>query len=107
MAVFRPTTHAGNLTLSEDLSTEQKIMVVMRKVLARIIKDTTPPPGMQHPLSEGTVEDIRQCLGLIAARERELGQILNPGVNEKPYYVDEVPAGKVVPISDLTKRNKK
>lgn len=93
--------------MNEELNTEQRIMMVMRKVLARIIKDTTPPPGMQHPLSEGTIDDIRNCLGLIAARERELGDILNPGLNEKPYYVDEAPAGKVVPISDLTKRPKK
>ncbi|KOR32518.1 segregation and condensation protein A, partial [Achromatium sp. WMS3] len=29
---------------------EHEILMVMRKVLATIIKDTTPPPGMQSPL---------------------------------------------------------
>ena len=46
----------------------------MRKLLAQIVKDTTPGPGMRHPLSEQTIKDIRDCFGLISARERELAE---------------------------------
>jgi len=31
-------------------SKEQQILIVMRKVLASIIKDTTPEPGTRHAL---------------------------------------------------------
>ena len=59
--------------MNDVSSKEREILVVMRKVLAQIIKDTTPPSrAMKHPLSEQTIQDVRQCLGLISAREREL-----------------------------------
>ena len=87
----------------QELSKEQRILVVMRKVLSSIIKDTTPPPGMRHPLSDSTIEDIRKCLTLITSREQELGQLLGDNVKRRPYYVDEAPSGKVVPLHDLTK----
>ncbi len=76
-------------------------MMVMRKVLAQIIKDTTPPlRTMKHPLSPQTIEDVRNCLGLIAARERELADEAGVPV-EKPYFSDEKPAAEVVPIDRI------
>jgi hypothetical protein len=83
-------------------SKEQKILMVMRKVLSSVIKDTTPPAGMRHPLSDKTIEDVRQCLGLIAAREKELADAEGRG-GERPYYVDEPPQSKVVPMSKIGK----
>lgn len=89
----------------QTLNQEQRILRVMRKVLASIIKDTTPDPGMRHPLSDATIRDIRECLGLIAAREAELGEAqgLTP---QRPYYADEPSAGTVVSISSIGGKQK-
>jgi hypothetical protein len=86
-----------------ELSKEQQILIAMRKTLAAIIRDVTPPPGMRHPLSATTIEDVRQCLGLIAAREKELADEQGRG-GERPYYADEPPAATVVPIASLKTR---
>lgn len=82
-------------------ATEREIMQVMRKVLAQIIKDTTPPSrAMKHPLTPSTIDDIRNCLGMIAARERELADLAGLAT-EKPYYADEKPAAEVVSIKTI------
>ena len=86
-------------------SKEQQILIVMRKVLASIIKDTTPPAGMRHPLSDKTIQDVRQCLGLISSREKELADAEGRG-GERPYYTDEPPQSKVVPIAKIGKRSR-
>jgi len=88
----------------ESQSKERQILMVMRKVLAAVIKDTTPAPGLRHPLSDATIRDIRQCFALIAARERELADEQGCGV-ERPYYADETPAATVVPIAGIGKKN--
>jgi hypothetical protein len=84
---------------------EQEILMVMRKVLASVIKDTTPPPGMKHPLTDTTIEDVRACLALIAARERELADQQGVAV-ERPYYTDEKPAAEVVPLGRIPRPKK-
>jgi hypothetical protein len=86
-----------------ELSQEQRILIAMRKTLAAIIKDVTPPPSMKHPLSEGTIQDVRQCLALISAREKEMADADGRG-GERPYYSDEPQAAQVVPITGLGKR---
>jgi hypothetical protein len=86
-----------------ELSKEQQILIAMRKTLSAIIKDVTPPPGMRHPLSEGTIGDVRQCLALIAAREKELADAQGRG-GERPYYADEPQATQVVPIAGLGRK---
>jgi hypothetical protein len=83
-----------------DLSQEQQILIAMRKTLAAIIKDVTPPPGMKHPLSQNTIEDVRQCLALISAREKELADLDGRG-GERPYYADEPQSAQVVSIAGL------
>ncbi len=90
-----------------ELSKEQRILRVMRKVLASIVKDTTPQPGMLHPLSEQTIADIRDCFALIAAREAELAQ--EQGLAQaRPYFTDETRTSNVVqfqsPRKDETKQ---
>ncbi|WP_126454804.1 segregation and condensation protein A [Sulfuriflexus mobilis] len=76
----------------EEESIELRVMRAMKTTLMGVIKDTTSQPGQKHPLSDATIEDIRQCLGLIAAREQTLTG--DPG-NHRPKYVDE-PDDKVV-----------
>ena len=79
-------------------------MQVMRKVLTTIVRDITPQhKGLKYPLSEQTVEDIRQCLRLITSREKELADAAGRNVRERPYYADEPSETKVVPISEIGK----
>ncbi|MEN8212809.1 MAG: hypothetical protein ABFR19_00475, partial [Pseudomonadota bacterium] len=94
-------------TMSEQSTKERQILLVMRKVLANIIKDTTPDHrSMKHPLSEPTIQQIRECLGLISLRERELAD--EAGVQmEKPYFSDEKPAAEVVAFTPPGGKSKK
>ena len=61
----------------------------MKLTLAGVIKDTATPHGMRHPLSDGTIEDLRQCLALISARERELALAAGQPIAERPHFTDE------------------
>lgn len=92
--------------MTQDSSKEREILVVMRKVLAEIIKDTTPASrAMKHPLSDDTIQNIRACLGLISSRERELAD--EAGVaQERPFFTDEKPAAEVVSINKIGKMPK-
>ncbi|MDM8544882.1 segregation and condensation protein A [Candidatus Venteria ishoeyi] len=87
----------------ENLSKEQQILVTMRKVLSSVARDTAPKPGVVHPLSEQTVTDIRMCLGLIAARERELAEAAGIQNTARPHYVDEHKTSHAVAIDQLKK----
>jgi len=80
--------------------------MIMRQILGSVIRETTPPPGMRHPLTSRTLDDIKRCFALIAAREKELGEAQGM-VPAKPYYVDEAQDDvKVVPISSIAKPEK-
>ena len=68
---------------------EERILMAVKLTLANVIKDTATPHGMRHPLSDGTIEDLRQCLALISARERELAQAAGKPMSQRPRYVDE------------------
>ena len=72
-----------------ELSKEQQIMRAMRKTLTSVVRDCAPRPDQPSPLSEDTVENVRMCLGLIAARESELAEALGLSRTERPGYVDE------------------
>lgn len=84
-----------------ELSKERQIMLVMRKVLTTIIRETTPPPGMIHPLSAPTIEDIRLALSLISARERELMESEGLINQARPHFSDEPAAAKTVSLDSL------
>lgn len=76
------------MTVPEQ-SMEERILRAVRLTLANVIRDTATPHGMRHPLSDGTIEDLRQCLALISARERELAQSAGESADDKPRYADE------------------
>jgi hypothetical protein len=81
---------------TEELSKEQRILRLMRKTLGNVIKDVTPLGGRTNPLSANTIQDIKDCFGLISEREGELAEALNFD-QAKPYYADgEQPNAKVV-----------
>ncbi|RMD71845.1 MAG: segregation and condensation protein A [Gammaproteobacteria bacterium] len=81
--------------MEETLSTEERILRIMRRVLTRIAKDTAVPAGSLHPLSDETILEMRECLTLIAARERELAEAAGRPKKERPRFIDE-PQGEVV-----------
>ncbi|AUB83575.1 segregation and condensation protein A [Candidatus Thiodictyon syntrophicum] len=86
-----------------DLTEEQQILIAMRKTLSAIIRDLTPAPGMRHPLRDATIEDVRHCLLLIAARERGLAQLQGRG-GERPHFTDEPQAVELVPMAGLKRK---
>jgi len=71
-----------------ELSKEQRILRQMRKTLGSVVKDVTPLGGRANPLSESTIQEIKDCFGLISERERELAEALNFD-QAKPYYADD------------------
>jgi DNA-directed RNA polymerase specialized sigma24 family protein len=90
--------------MSDELEKEQHIMIMMRKTLASVVRDTTPPaPGLSRGISDDTVEEIRQCLARISERERELAELRGIEVKERPRYADEPRTSNVVSIDGLKK----
>ena len=87
----------------QELSKEELILRAVKMVLTGVARDTATAPGLKHPLSDRTIEDMRQCLALISARERELAEAAGRQMSQRPRYVDEPkPAGEVVvPISTI------
>ena len=82
----------------DHLSKDQRILQMMRKTLTNVIRDVTPPPGMVSPISESTSKDIRDCLGLIAARERELAEEMGHDTDMRPRFTDEEKTAEVIPL---------
>jgi hypothetical protein len=72
-----------------ERSMEERILQAVKLTLAAVIKDTATPHGMRHPLSDGTIQDLRQCLMLISARERELAQDAGRPIGGRPRYADD------------------
>jgi hypothetical protein len=69
-----------------ELSKEERILKAVKLTLASVVRDTATPPGMRHPLSDATIEDLRQCLALISARERELAEAAGRPMSERPRF---------------------
>lgn len=78
---------------------EMQILVIMRQVLSSIVRDTTPPPGMKHPLNNSTIEDVKKCFALITAREKEIHAQYGTDENLRPRYKDEPATSQVVPFT--------
>lgn len=89
---------------SSELSKEHRILITLRKVLSSIARETTPPPGMQHPLSAKTIEDIKNCFVLLAAREKELNEEYGHDTSARPMFIDEPKTSQVVPFTKPKKK---
>jgi hypothetical protein len=87
-------------------SKEFQILKVMKLVLTDVVKDTATQPGLKHPLSDRTIEGIRQCLKLVSARERELIEDAGKSMDMRPHYVDEPKKNVVVPIIKIGRNTK-
>ena len=97
----------ANEDSSQEHTNEQRILRMCKRVLTDIAKDTVTPAGMKHPLSENTIQGIRDCLQLIASREAE---ILSSQGNEsasRPHFIDEPKKNVVVNITPSKKPDRK
>lgn len=75
--------------MSNDLTKEERILQMVKKVLSNVAKDTYTAPGLKHPLSEQTILEIRECLGLVVSRETELAQEHGRDKSARPRFIDE------------------
>ncbi len=89
---------------NDELSKDQRILIALRKTLSGVVRETTPPPGMQHPLTQQTIEDIKHCFSLIAAREKELAEENGQINTARPRYVDGPKSSHVVPFTRPDKK---
>lgn len=88
-------------------SHEQRILRIVKKTLTDVAKDTYTPPEMRHPLSEQTINSIRECLNLISAREAELAAEAGQTSTSKPRFTDEPQDTVVVKLEPNGNKNKK
>jgi hypothetical protein len=79
-----------------ELSKEENILRAVKHALTSVIKDTATPAGMIHPLKDATIQDLRVCLVLISARERELAEAAGRSSTARPRYADEAEPAKAI-----------
>ena len=87
--------------MSEKQASEQEILAIMKRILTDIAKETFTRPGVRHPLSDNTINNMRECLKLISVREVELSGNDTDVSTQRPRYVDEPPKSVVVSIQDV------
>lgn len=83
---------------TDNHSTEERILRMVKRVLTEIARDTSTQPGMKHPLSENTIQGMRDCLALISARERELAESAGRPSRARPEFIDEPKKSHVVTL---------
>jgi len=79
-----------------EVSIEEKILRIMKRVLTDVARDTYTKPGIKHPLTENTIMGIRDCLSLITARETELASAEGRESKVRPHFIDEPKKKSVV-----------
>lgn len=82
-----------------EFSKEEQILGAVKRVLTEVIKDTATQPGLKHPLSENTVNGLRDCLVLISQREQELAEATGRPMDKRPRFTDEPSAQGDVVVS--------
>lgn len=87
--------------MDADLKKELDVLVALRKVISSVIRDITPDPGMRHPLTEQTMEDVRQGFILIAAREKEITEAMGKPSLHRPLYKGDTPKTNVVKLHGM------
>lgn len=84
-----------------ELSKEEQILKMVKRVLTDVAKDTHVKPGLKHPLTDNTILGIRDCLALITAREQELQKEAGRESTMRPRFIDEPRKTVVVPLDKL------
>ncbi len=90
-----------------EVSIEEKILRIMKRVLTDVARDTHVQPGLKHPLTENTILGIRDCLSLITARESELAIAAGKESKMRPHFVDEPKTSVVVKLDSSIKSTNK
>jgi len=90
--------------MSEQQVTEQEILSIMKRILTDIAKETFTRPGVRHPLSDETINNMRECLKMISIREVDLSGHASDVSNKRPRYVDEPQKSVVVSMQDLKQK---
>lgn len=94
------------MTVHHELSKEEQVLQMMKKVLTEVAKETFTRPGLKHPLSDTTILGIRECLSLITSREVELAEEHSRPMEQRPRFTDEPQTRVVIPIDSLKPANK-
>lgn len=82
-----------------ELTKEELILRMMKRVLTDVAKDTASEPGLRHPLSKPTIQGIRDCLVVITEREQELAKEFGRDTSARPRFIDEPKSEVVVPLN--------
>jgi len=90
---------------NDDTTKEQRILRMCKRVLTDIAKDTVTPPGLKHPLSEHTIQGIRDCLQLISSREAEILTAQGRPSTSKPHFADQPQSTVVVNLKPKKKQD--
>lgn len=84
-----------------ELSKEQQILRMIRKTLGAIARETAPQPGEEHPLTEQTFQDMRNCFGLITEWEKALSDAAGVRSDMRPGFTDEPSSAQVVSLDNF------
>ena len=84
-----------------DLTKEEQVLRMVKRVLTDVAKDTHVKPGLKHPLSDHTIHGIRDCLALITSRELELAEEHGRPMNKRLQFADQKKQSVVVSIDSL------
>ena len=90
--------------MSDQEVTEEQILAIMKRLLTDIAKETFTRPGVQHPLTDATIGNMRECLKLISVREVDLSSDSKDISAKRPRYVDEAQKSVVVSMQDIKKK---
>lgn len=101
-----PYMYRTEVNMADELSKEERILRMVKRVLTDIAKDTFTRPGHRHPLSDNTVKGMRDCLALISARESELAEAADRPMDKRPHFIDE-PTDTITVSLDIPTDKKK
>jgi len=80
---------------------EAKILQEMRLILTEIARETAVRRGSQHILSIETIARMRDCLGLISDREKELNESLGIEMSSRPKLGGDKSRSVRVPLREI------
>ena len=86
---------------------EEEILIAVKETLTAIAKDTYTPPELTHPLSNETINRIRECFGIVVKRQQELAAERGVEFNDRPRYIDEPDDSFIVSLDDFRDSAKK
>ncbi|MBN4080252.1 segregation and condensation protein A [Beggiatoa alba] len=91
--------------MSTQQVTEQEVLAIMKRILTDIAKETFTRAGVRHPLSDETINNMRECLKLISIREADFSNNSGDVSPKRPHYVDEPKKSVVVSMLDLKSKS--